>query len=69
MRAAPVLSWVGWFRRGPSAPWQKAVEGDTAAECAAALTAYLKAKGLRLHNLDQCLTGGAVPTVPPRRCR
>jgi hypothetical protein len=58
--------WCGWYRRGPQAPWQKAVEAPTLDGAASALTAWLQAQGLRLHNLDQCLTGGGVPTVLPR---
>jgi hypothetical protein len=61
------MAWVGWYRLTGSSPWRRAVEADTVGDCAAALTAFLKAKGLKLHNLDQCLTGGAPPRVPPQR--
>ena len=62
------MAWAGWYRLTGSSPWRKAVEADAVSECAVALTAFLKARGLgRLHNLDQCLTGGNVPTIPPRQ--
>jgi hypothetical protein len=61
------MAWVGCYRLNGSAPWQKAVEADTVGECAAALTAFLKAHGLKPDNRDECLTAGKVPTVPPRR--
>jgi hypothetical protein len=58
--------WAGWYRLGPRAAWRKGVEAPTLDACARALTAWLQAQGLRLHNLDTCLTGGGVPTVLPR---
>jgi hypothetical protein len=59
--------WVGWYRLTGRSPWRKAVEADTVGECAALLTAWLKTRGLKVHNLDQALTRGNVPTIPPRR--
>jgi hypothetical protein len=58
--------WSGWYRLGPREVWQRAVEAPSRDACALALDAFLAARGLKLHNLDVCLTGGGVPTVPPR---
>jgi hypothetical protein len=62
------MPWTGWYRLTGSSPWRKAVEAGTVGECSRALDAFLLAHGIRLRsNLDQCLTGGAPPRIPPRR--
>jgi hypothetical protein len=63
------MRWMAWFRRGPSATWELAAEGESVGQASKRLTAFLKQRRIRLaSNLDRCLTRGSYPDVGHRRC-
>jgi hypothetical protein len=57
--------WTGWHR-GPGGRWHAIVEPSTLSECAHALEAELRRRGIRASNQDMCLTAhGGPPIVRP----
>jgi hypothetical protein len=55
------MRWVGWFRAGDKAEWQRACEADSLDECAKRLDKATK--GLRIRSINQIMTGGGYPRV------
>jgi hypothetical protein len=54
--------WIGWYRRGPTAPWQPAAEDEDLGRCHHQL---LPATPVDTPSLNRCLTSGVSPADLP----
>jgi hypothetical protein len=55
--------WCGWVRRDKRGKWELVTQSDTLDECARRLSEWTRRHGLRLSNVNECITGGAPPAT------